>query len=191
MGPVFCLGLGLICWLASRQAEASRLGLPLLYLAWFGIVTFFGNLMGTPFVGDFNALALLFGSPMPGRYAAAVVGFVSICGLSFYMGTELRKWSPPETSPARATVGMILLPVAIGTLLALIIFLPMSPDRVVSRLGESAFWIFAAVGTFVSRKQPADSGRDLRLGWPDVAFLLIAVLAVRLIADGVDLVPKP
>src|SRR6185369_9110820 len=116
-------------------------------------------------------------------------GFLSICGLSFYMGTELRKWSPANTSPSRATVGMILLPVAIGTLLALLIFLPMSPDRVVSRLGESAFWIFAAIGTFVSRKQSADSNRDLRLGWPDLCFLASAILAVRLTAGGIELAP--
>src|SRR3954463_3424157 len=55
-GPVFCLVLGSVCWLASRKVLASRAELPLLYLAWFGIVTFFGNLMSTPFVGDFSAL---------------------------------------------------------------------------------------------------------------------------------------
>jgi len=184
-GPVFCLGLGLVCWLLYKTAKHSRASLPLLYLAWFGVVTFFGNLMSTPFVGDFSDMALAFGLSMPLRYAAAVVGFLAVCGLSFFMGTQLRQWSPQGVSASRAMLGMIVLPVIVGTALALLIFLPFPPGWIYARIGESAFWIFAAIGTFVSRKQPADSSRDLALGWPDFAFLLAAILLVRLMAMGI------
>ncbi len=188
-GPVFCLCLGLASLFGYKKAEPSRTALPLLYLAWFGVVTFFGNLMGTPFVGDFSAIALAFASSMPFRYAAAVVGFLAICGLSFFMGTELRRWSPAGVSSANATLGMVVMPAIVGTALALLIFLPFPPGWVSARIGESAFWIFAAVGTFISRKQPADSSRDLALGWPDIALLLAAILAVRLMAFGIAFTP--
>lgn len=188
-GPVFCLFLGLICWFGYKRAEGSRAALPLLYLAWFGIVTFFGNAMGTPFVGDFSSMAEAFGLSMPVRYAAAIAGFLAICGLSLFIGTELCKWSPAGTSSARATLGMVVLPVIVGTALALLIFLPFPPDWVSARIGESAFWIFAAVGIFISRKQPADSSRDLALGWPDVALLLAAVIVVRFLASGIEFTP--
>jgi hypothetical protein len=188
-GPVFCLCLGLVCWFVYKKAKRSRAGLPLLYLAWFGVVTFFGNLMSTPFVGDFSDMALAFGLSMPVRYAAAVVGFLAVCGLSFFMGTELRQWSPPRVGASRAMLGMIVLPVIVGTALALLIFLPFPPGWISARVGESAFWIFAAIGTFASRKQPADRSRDLHLGWPDLALFLAAVLVVRLMAVGIALTP--
>lgn len=188
-GPVFCLCLGLVSWFGYKKATPSRPALPLLYLGWFGVVTFFGNLMGTPFVGDFSDMALAFGLSMPLRYAAAVVGFLAICGLSFFMGTELRRWSPAGISSANAMLGMVLTPTIVGTALALLIFLPFPPDWVSARIGESTFWVFAAVGTFISPKLPADSSRDLALGWPDLALLLAAILAVRLMALGISFTP--
>ncbi len=188
-GPVFCLCLGLVSWFGYKKAESSRPALPLLYLAWFGVVTFFGNLMGTPFVGDFSGMALAFGLSMPFRYAAAVLGLLAICGLSYFMGTELRRWSPAGVSSANAMLGMVIMPAIVGTALGLLIFLPFPSDWVSARIGESAFWIFAVVGTFITRKQPADSSRDLALAWPDVALLLAAILAVRLMALGIAFTP--
>ena len=188
-GPVFCLCLGLVSWFGYKKAESSRPALPLLYLAWFGVVTFFGTLMGTPFVGDFSGMALAFGLSMPLRYAAAVLGLLAICGLSYFMGTELRRWSPAGVSSANAMLGMVVTPAIVGTALGLLIFLPFPPDWISARIGESAFWIFAAVGTFVSRKRPPDCSRDLALGWPDLALLLAAILVVRLMALGIAFTP--
>ena len=188
-GPVFCLCLGLVCWFGYKNAKESRAALPLLYLAWFGIVTFFGNLMGTPFVGDFSDMSQAFELSMPIRYAAATVGFLAVCGLSFFMGTELRKWSAAGVSSINAMIGMIVVPVVIGTVMELIIFAPMPPGWISARIGESAFWIFAAVGTFVSRKVRADDSRDLAVHWADIALLLASVLVVRLMAVGIALTP--
>lgn len=188
-GPLFCLGLGLVCWFAYKKAKDSRLELLLLYLAWFGIGTFFGNLISTPFVGDFSSLALAFQVPMPARYGAGLVGLLSLCGLSFLMGTELRKWAPVGVNAVRAMVGMIALPAIVGTAIAILIFLPMSSALAVARVGESAFWIFGAVGTLVSRRQPAESSRSLGWGWADFVILLVAVLVVRVMVGGIALVP--
>jgi len=81
----------LVCWFAYSNAKSLRAELLLLYLAWFGTATFFGNLMSTPFVGDFSSLALLFQLPMAVRYGAGFAGLLSLCSLSFFIGKELRK----------------------------------------------------------------------------------------------------
>jgi hypothetical protein len=53
-GPLCSLIIGLICWLFYKRVRGSRSELVLLYLAVFGVGTFFGNLMSTAFVGDFQ-----------------------------------------------------------------------------------------------------------------------------------------
>ena len=161
--------------------------MPLLYLAWFGAVTFFGNLMSAPFVGDFSDLAAAFELPMSARYAAAVIGLLSVCALSFLMGTELHRFAPAGTDSGRAMLGMIVLPVIVGTALGLFIFLPFPPGWIPARLGESAFWLFAAAGTFVTKKPPVAEPKDLGLRWPDLVILLAAALVVRWMASGIDL----
>jgi uncharacterized membrane protein (DUF485 family) len=186
---VFCLSLGLVAWFARGLVRGLRLELLLLYLAWFGIATFFSNLIGTPSVGDFSGLAITFGLPMSVRYAAALIGLLSICVLSFFIGIEMRRWTPAGVGAAGAMFGMIILPAILGTLLALLIFIPIPSDWIPVRLGESAFWIFAAVGIFISRKQPSDSIRDLGPGWPDLVLLLVPAFVVRLIAGGIEFRP--
>lgn len=188
-GPLFCLGVGVVCWFAARKAKNSRVRLLLLYLAWFGSATFFGNLMSTPFVGDFSALALAFQLPMSVRYVLCFVGAATLCALSFLMGRELRRWVPREVNSIAAMIGIIALPVILGSAIAILIFLPMSSAFAIGRAGELMFWIFGVVGTLVSRQQPAESTRELGLGWLDFAILLVTILVVRVMARGIALVP--
>jgi hypothetical protein len=188
-GPLLCLGVGLVCWFAYRKAKGLGAELPLLYLAWFGSATFFGNLMSTPFVGDFSNLALAFQLPISVRYVAGFVGLLPLCGLSFLIGTELRKWAPVGVNAVSAMVGVIALPAIVGTAMAILIFLPMSSAFAVARAGESTFWIFGAVGTLISRKQPAESSRGLGWRWMDFVILLVAILVVRVMAGGIAFVP--
>jgi hypothetical protein len=188
-GPVFALVVGLFSWGAYIRARDSRLGLPFLYLVMFGINTFFGNLMSTAFVGDFSLLASTLQLPMPVRYSASAVGMLLLCGCSFLIGLELRRWAPVEVSATKAMIGMVALPAIFGTAIALLIFLPMPVAFAYGRLAESSFWIFAAVGTTVSRKRPMERRRNLDLAWADIALLLVAVLVVRLTVGGITLVP--
>jgi hypothetical protein len=213
-GPLFCLAVGLVCWLAYRttrkmrpgwprparrmQALHSRAGLWLLYLGWFGIATLLGNLMSTAFVGDFSALAQMFHVPMPVRYLVTLFGALSLCAFAFLMGKELRNWAPPGVSRVKALIGMITVPVIAGTGLALLIYLPMPLPFAVGRIGESFFWIFAIVG-FLSQSSvlitrslvppPESSNNPLRLSWADVAVLLVAIGVVRVMATGLIHVP--
>ena len=188
-GPLFTLGIGLLSWGAYTGARNSRLGLPLLYLVMFGVSTFFGNLISTAFVGDFSRLALTLQLPMAARYSASVLGVLLLCGLSFLIGMELRRWTPIGVSGAKAMIGMVALPAILGTAIVILIFLPMPSAFAYARIAESSFWIAAAVGTLVSRQHPTDSRRKLSLGWTDIALLLAAILLVRVMATGITFAP--
>ena len=94
-GPVFCLLIGLVCWFAYWISVGTRARLVLLYFGWFGVATLLGNLISTPFVGDFSALAEAMQWPNSIRYGLSVVGAVLLCGLAFFVGRELRQWRPP------------------------------------------------------------------------------------------------
>jgi hypothetical protein len=188
-GPLFGLGIGLLSWGAYKLTRNSRLGLPLLYFVMFGVGTFFGNLISTAFVGDFSRLALTLQLPMAVRYTASVLGVLLLCGLSFLIGVELRRWTPVGVNAAKAVIGMVALPAALGTALVLLIFLPMPSAFAYARIAESLFWIVAAVGTWVSRKQPTDSIRKLALGWADIALLSAGTLIVRVTVGGITFVP--
>ena len=186
-GPLFCLAIGLVCWFAYCRVK-TRARLPLLYLGWFGVATFLGNLISTPFVGDFSALAQLFHLGMPIRYGLSITGALLLCGFAFFVGTELRRYAPPGVGAAKALTGLIIIPVIGGTAATLLIFLPMPHEFVVGRITEPSFWIFAALGTWRSRKH-FQGVLNARLSWADFALLAVSVAVVRLIAGGIALVP--
>ncbi len=188
-GPLFCFGLGLVCWLMYRRMQSSRSGLLLLYLVMFGMGTFFGNLISTSFVGDFSRVAQELQLPMPIRYGASITGALLICGLSFFVGTELRRWAPDGVSGVKTMIGLVVVPVIVGTALAILIFLPMPWGFAIARMGESLFWIFGAIGALLSPIRRAASGPSLGLGWEDFAILAAAVAVVGVMAGGIALTP--
>lgn len=188
-GPLFTFAVGLLCLVAYKKAHDSRLGLPPLYLAMFGMGTFFGNLMSASFVGDFSRAALALQVPMPVRYGTSAVGILLLCGLSFLIGMELRRWAPAGVSAGRAMTGMIALPAILGTAMVVLIFLPMPSAFAYARIAESSFWIAAAVGTLISRKHPPESKRDLGLAWADLVLFLVPVFVVRVMVGGITFSP--
>ena len=66
-GPLCALIIGLVCWLFYSRSKGSRSELMLLYLATFGVATFFGNLMSAAFVGDFSRAAIALRLPASGK----------------------------------------------------------------------------------------------------------------------------
>ena len=97
--------------------------------------------------------------------------------------------TPLGLNAVRAMVGMIALPAIVGTTMAILIFLPMFSEFAVASAGESMFWIFGAVGTLISRKQPAETSRCLGWVWMDLVILLVAILVVRVMVGGMAFVP--
>lgn len=101
-----------------------------------------------------------------------------------------RRWTPVGVSTAKAVMGMVALPAIVGTAVVLLIFLPLPATHAYARLGESSFWIAAAVGTWISRRRPTDNTRNLALGWADIALLLAVALLVRLMIGGITVGPQ-
>jgi hypothetical protein len=166
-GPLFCLAVGLASWLAFRRARDSAAGLPLLYLSVFGIGTFFGNLMSTSLIGDFSSAAAALGLPW----------------------RALVRWVPPGVGPMAGALGVVALPVALGTAAVILVSLPMANTTVSARIGEAGFWLFAVLGAVaVGRTSPKVQGR-LAPRWSDGAAALLAVLLVRLMARGIPFNP--
>jgi len=188
-GPAFCLAWGALAWILYRRARGSVADLPLLYLAVFGIGTFCGNLMSAAFVGDFSAIAVALGLPMAVRYAIAVVGALSVAALHFWAGCELVRWIPARVGRTAGMLGIVALPVVIGTGAVILVNQPMPSASVNARVVEAAVWLFAAVGALVARR-PAQSERgSLDLRWADGAAILLAILVVRLTVRGIPFVP--
>ena len=188
-GPLVALCIGLLCWIAYIRVRNSRFGLVLLYGAWFGVSTFFGNLISTAFVGDFSRLALTFQWSMPVRYIVSLIGVLLLCGWSFLVGKELRGWVPVGVSAAKATIGMIVIPAVVGTAVLLLIFLPMPPTYAYGRMAESLFWIPAGIGALIKQGPTMTTQRKLQLGWVDMVLLLLAAAVVRLMAAGITFQP--
>jgi hypothetical protein len=126
---------------------------------------------------------------MTGRYAIAVFGAVTTAALHFWAGRELGRWVPPHVGRVAGMLGIIALPVALGTAAVILVNSPMPVASVTARLGEASFWLFAAIGALVSRLRSEGGHGRLSLRWPDVLVFLVAVLVVRILMGGIPFVP--
>jgi hypothetical protein len=185
-GPLFCLAFGTLALFAFKRARSSGV-LPLLYLSVFGIGTFFGNLMSTPFVGDFSAVAIALRLPMPVRYAIAAAGALAAAALHFWVGRQLVQNVPSHVGRMAGTLGIIAVPVLLGTAAVVLVNQPMSGNAVNARVAESSFWLFAAIGAMLTREHSRRGSFELR--WADGAVALLAVVTVRLMVRGIAFVP--
>ena len=188
-GPLFCLALGILTLVAFRRARDSAAALPLLYLSVFSIGTFFGNLMSTSFVGDFSAAAEALRLPTIARYAIAVAGALSVAALHFWVGRELVHWIPAHVGRAIGMLGIIALPVVLGTAVVILVNQPMPPASVSTRVAEASFWLFAALGALVTRSGSEEGRGKLAPRWADGAATLFAILVVRLMVRGIPFMP--
>ena len=189
-GPTSGLVLGLVGLAIYRRHRSSPAGLPLVYLAAFGLSNFFGNLMSAAFLGDFSNAAVMLGLSPAARTVASICGAVSVAAISFFAGRELRSWVPPGVSRTAGVTGIVAVPVLIGT--AVIVAInqptPFGAAFVSARAGEGAFWLFAIVGGWLVRSAPPDRA-PLRLRWLDGMAALLAFVAVRAMARGIPMVP--
>jgi hypothetical protein len=86
-------------------------------------------------------------------------------------------------------IGIIALPAIFGTVIALLILMPMPQAFAYGHIAGALFWIPAAVGTLLSRELPTDGAPKLELGWIDIALLLAMILLVRLMVNGITFTP--
>jgi hypothetical protein len=188
-GPVVCLAFGTLTWFAFRRARNPRAQLPLLYFSVFGIGAFAGNLMSAAFVGDFSAAAVALRLPMAVRHAIAAVGVLSLAAVHFWVGRELVQRVPAHVGRVVGTLGVIALPVVLGTAAVILVNQPMPAAFVSARMAEGSFWLFAAIGALVTTRRAPSGPASFELRWTDGAVALVAVVVVRLMVRGIPFVP--
>jgi hypothetical protein len=188
-GPLFSLAFGTLCWLAYRRGKGSAAEMPLFYLSVFGFSIFFGNLISASFVGDFSKAAVALGLPRTARYVATATGVLSLAAVLFWAGRELRRWMPADTGPVRGTLGIIVLPALIGTALVTLVNQPMPGGFIGARAAEASFWIFAAAGALVKRRDPYAGSGISPWRWLDLGLFLLVALIVQVMAHGIPFVP--
>jgi hypothetical protein len=184
-GPTLCLVLGIVAWVLFRRARGTAAELPLLFFTLFGIGTFFGNLMSASFVGDFSRAATALHLPMGARHSLSLAGAAGTAAIHFWGGRALTRWVPSTMGRIAGTIGIVVVPVVLGTALVLLANAP--SVSVAVRSAEAGFWAFAAVGALMA--YPHGGGEPIKLDWVDGAAALLATLIVRLLMRGVPFVP--
>jgi Peptidase M50B-like len=188
-GPLVSLAVGLVSWLAFRRERDSAVALPLLYMSVFGMGTFLGNSMSMSFVGDFSAAAIALELPMTVRLAISVAGALCLAAVHFWAGRELVQWVPAHVGRAAGILGIIGMPVVLGTAAVILVNQPMPGSSVNARMAEAGFWFFAVCGALVAVRDPQRQRPALAPRWGDGVMVLLAVLLVRLMVRGVPFVP--
>jgi len=124
--------------------------------------------------------------PMGVRYAMTLTGALLTLSVMFAAGRELARWTPAPTSRGAVALAVVL-PAAIGTALIILVNQPVPLSGfAAARIGESAMWLFAAVGaaTAPASSHEAD-GRRTTL--PDFAVAGIVIAVVRVMVAGIAL----
>jgi hypothetical protein len=186
-GPSVCLVAGLLSLFAYKRLRNSAVELPLLFLSVFGIGTFFGNMMSTAFVGDFSGIAITLGPNMTIRYVLSAVGAIAACAVHFWIGRELIQWAPSGIGRVTAAIGVVVLPVVLGTAIVILVNQPAASANV--RIAEASLWLFAVVGALTKTPDPGTKREIRLLHWGDMAFTLLAALVVRLMVRGISFEP--
>jgi hypothetical protein len=188
-GPTFCLGVGIVSWWGFRRQRGSAAELPLLYLAAFGVATFFGNLMSMAAVGDFSRVAIELGLPMGVRYGCAAIGVLVVAGIQFRLGRQLVHWVPANVGRTAGVLGIVVLPVLLGTAAVILVNQPMPSTFLGARVGEASFSLFAVIGAWMTRSDSWHARGLHRLQWTDGVAAVLMVLVVRLMVRGIPLAP--
>lgn len=188
-GPTLCLALGIVSWWVFRRQRGSAAELPLLYLSAFGVATFFGNLMSMSLVGDFSHVAIELGLPMAVRYGGTAIGALAVAGIQFWLGRHLVHCVPANVGRTAGVLGIVALPVLLGTAAVILVNQPMPSAFLGARVGEASFSLFAVIGAWTTRRDSWD-GRGVRgLQWTDGVAAILIVLMVRLMVRGIPLAP--
>jgi hypothetical protein len=188
-GPIFNLLIGTACWVLYRRRPDEPSALVFLMLAIVGTYAFLGSLTGAAFGGDaYTALEAL-GIPEAVRYAVSLTGALGLAIFMFFRGADLLREAPLGASRPQAVILTTVAPWIIGTVLALLFYLPLPAVLVISNLTGSAFWSFAAMGAAFKRSTPQQVDAGFPIRPMDLALVSVGVLMVRVLAGGIRLEP--
>jgi hypothetical protein len=159
-------------------------------LAIVGVYIFLGNLFATGIGGDFNLALVLMGVSRVLRYALSATGLVLMSCFMFFVGTELLCWAPHEFSHAKAVISTTVAPWLVGTSLTVAVYWPLPAFLIGPTLLGSVFWAFAVLGAALGRATPRSGAAAPPINWPDLVITIAALVMVRLLVNGVRLVPS-
>jgi hypothetical protein len=190
-GPLFSLGFGVLCWILYRRFRARWDALLFLYSSILAASIFLGNLFSTSLVaGDFGTTAAKLNLPSSVRLGMTLGGGILLAAFLYRVGPELLQWASPEESALKAVVDVIVGPVALGTAMVILAFLPMPSAFVQDWIVSSVFWVFAAAGAFFAQKRaPVGKARASSLRPVDLGAALGALALVRILARGINVLP--
>ena len=163
-GPAFNLIAGLLSLAAYWRWSKTAAGLPLLYLATFGIA-------------------------MCAGYATSLLSTVASAAVLLWQGRQLRRFIPAKAGRIFGTIGVLVVPLVAGTAIIILINQPRPAAFAFARMREAALGIFAVAGALTPGGQPSSAGRSFRLWWIDGTIAIAAVLALRIAARGIALTP--
>jgi hypothetical protein len=159
-----------------------------LMLAVVGTDSFLGPVAGTALGGDFNIVARSLNAPLLVRYIASAVGLLLLLTFLFSMGRELIRWAPGTLTRAKAVAATTIAPWLIGTALIMLVYWPLPGILIGSTLSGSVPWVFVVVGASCGHGASRSSAGISSITRTDLAFTVIALALIRLLANGVRLV---
>jgi hypothetical protein len=188
-GPLLSLAVGIVCWVLYKRFQTGPAALLLLYASILGMSMFLGNVFSTSLVdGDFGAVARELQLAPVVTISFTVAGGVLLAGFLYRTAPELLKWTHAEGTALAVVVEVIVWPVALGTALVTLSFLPVPALVIQDRIASSLFWAFAAAGVVrAHRRDESVKGRNLPVQTVDLAVAVAALVAVRFLAQGIRL----
>jgi hypothetical protein len=190
-GPIFSLMLGLFSWLLFKKYSVAKRNLFFLYSSIFGISIFLGNLFATSLGGDFHTVADKIGIPNFIKYILSIIGVLSLCYFMYKMGKHFMEFkSENENLKKQIILILIVLPVIFGTLLTIIVYMPLPQNSISNRIIESFFWLFTLVGAIRHKKIDNSTVYSLsKIDWADIAITVGTVITIRIMSLGISFTP--
>ena len=185
-GPAFSLMTGALGWIGYRLRQRS---LGFLMLGLIGTYAFLGPWIGAALGGgDMHVVLRALDAPPAIRLVISLAGAMGLAAFMFWCGQLLARNAPPGISRVPSVLVMVVGPWVIGTALAVLLYLPLPRQLILSTIGGSVFWLFAVIGAAVDRDaSPRPPARAI--GYADVGFVLAAFVIVRMLTPGVRLAP--
>jgi hypothetical protein len=181
-GPLFNLVAAIVAGAAWRFARSEGVKLFALYTMFLGLSFFLGNLSSMAFTGNFADAAAVLDIPVAFRYATSLTGLLALMAVMWKAGELLQ---PP--------LERLIVPFALSTALKALAYLPVPMGFVMGMLSSSMFWVVAFVSAWWhwrQRRSPRDDApRAINLAWSSLAFAVLLVVVVRVLAFGVRFDP--
>jgi hypothetical protein len=123
------------------------------------------------------------------RYVGTGIGALGTAAVQFWLGRQLARWVPADASTIAGVLGIVVLPVVLGTAAVIVVNQPMPRAFMSARISEAVFSVFAVIGALVVLRNPPGVRASLQLSWVDGVVAALAVAMVRILVRGIPFEP--